>query len=125
MRRNPEAMRRAAARRKREDDAARLRDKVPNLRRLAITIEEHPLGPEGPPVRHIRHVVVERAPALFEIPCSERHCENGGHDLTRRVMRALRGGKARFTGSDRCSGEVDGEECQVEIHFEAEATFTC
>lgn len=123
MRRDPEAMRRAAARRQREDDAARLLDKVPNLKRLALHIEERPLGPEGPPVRHIRHVVVERAPALFEIPCSERGCHGGGHDLTRRVLRALRGGKAEFSGKHRCSGEIDGAECQVEICFEAEATY--
>jgi hypothetical protein len=123
MRRDPEAMKRAAARKQKEDDAARLREKVPNLKRLALHIEEHPMGPEGPPVRHIRHVVVERAPALFEIPCSERACRGGGHDLTRRVMKALRSGKQAFAGKHRCAGEIDGEACLVEICFEAEATF--
>jgi hypothetical protein len=116
-------MKRAAARRQKEDEAARLREKVPNLKRLALHIEERPLGPEGPPVRHIRHVIVDRAPALFEIPCSERTCTGGGHDLTRRVIRALRSGKAAFSGKHRCAGEIDGQECLLEICFEGEATF--
>ena len=123
MRRDPEAMKRAAARRQREDNAARLQAKVPELKSLSLHIEEGPMGLEGAWVSYVRHVVVERAPALFEIPCGDRACRDGGHDLTRRVMRALQSGKAEHSGRHRCEGSVNGDDCPLELSFVVHATY--
>ena len=123
MRRDPDAMKRAAARRKREDDAARLADKIPELKSLSLTIEEGPLGIDGAWVKHVRHVVVQRAPALFEIPCGDRSCREGGHDLTRRVLRALRSGKTEYAGHHSCDGQVGDDGCQLEVNFVVQATY--
>ena len=60
-RQGPEAQR-FAERRKREDEAPKLSGAVPDLRSLQIEIEERtPVGK----VKHIRRILVDRAPALF------------------------------------------------------------
>src|SRR5262245_54567395 len=69
VRRNTEAMQRAAERRKREDEAARLHDEVPRLASLKLEIEERGGGGTGAGSNHIRHIVVDTAPALFLLPC--------------------------------------------------------
>lgn len=123
MRRDPEAMKRAAARKKREDEAARLQDKIPKLKSLSLRIEEGPIGLEGAFVKYVRHVVVDRAPALFVIPCAERACRDGGHDVTRRVLRALRSGKTEYSSRHRCDGQVRGEDCPLELSVVVEASY--
>lgn len=122
-RRDTEAIKRTAERRKREDKAERLRRKVPKLKTLAIHISEKPVDGKGYEITYIKHVVVDNAPALFEIPCMERTCKDGGHDLTSKVMNELRRGKTSFGGNDRCEGNINGEDCALELSFTAEATY--
>src|SRR6266849_2479094 len=76
-RRNSVAAQRFAERRRREEDAPRLCDQVPNLVSLKLEIEERS-GVTG--VKHIRRVVVDRAPALFLVPCGDSKCADGEHD---------------------------------------------
>ena len=56
-------------------------------------------------------VVVDRAPALFLIPCGDSRCADSEHDLTRAVMQALRAHESRFQGTDECSGSVGTSAC--------------
>ena len=122
-RRNTEAIKRSAERKKREDKAERLLKKVPNLKSLSIHISEKPVDGKGYEISYVKRVVVDHAPALFVIPCVERSCAGGGHDLTRKVLNALKKGKTEFTGNDRCEGTIDGEECTLELSFVAEASY--
>jgi hypothetical protein len=123
MRRNAEAMMRAAERKDREVAAGRLNELVPNLRTLCLHIEERMPDRPGPEVVYIRHIVVDRAPALFDIPCCDRGCQGGGHDVTRLVIQALSRGTQHFEGSDRCSGSVRDRNCNFELKFVADATY--
>ena len=82
-RRVSEAALRAADRRRREDDAPRLHDAVPALDSLRLEIEERRGGGVLAGGTHIRRIMVEHAPALFDLPCGDRTCKDGGHDLTR------------------------------------------
>jgi hypothetical protein len=110
----------SAARRAREDNARRLRDELPSLLSLKIEFEER-AGPTAV-VRHTRHVVVGRAPALFLVPCGDHGCKGREHDLTEKIMRGLRAGETSFRGEDSCQGIVpDG--CLRVLRFEAVATY--
>lgn len=123
MRRNSEAMQRAVERRERELAAGPLAAKVPNLRSLCLRIEERTSDQSGAEVVYTRHVVVDRAPALFDIPCCDRGCRGGGHDMTLKILRSLRHGLAHFEGSDRCAGSVRDRGCAFELRYVAEATY--
>ena len=123
MRRNPEAQRRAAERRRRENEAERLREVVPELRRFSLVIEESCVSGVTDSVTHIRRIVIERAPALFDIPCCDRYCTDGGHNITAHVMRALRAGRTRFEGSDLCAGTLKTGECSRELRYVGEAVY--
>jgi hypothetical protein len=115
-RNNQESKQRSLDRRKREDDAARLIDEVRRLASLDIEIDD---GGN----RYIKRIVVERAPALFDLPCPEKTCTNGGHDITRAVMQALRASATRFEGEDMCRGEVPAGRCGHVIKFVATAVY--
>ena len=123
MRRDPLALQRALERRERENQAERLLDKVPTLKSLSLTIQEQAVDGSEMHVVYTRHIVVERAPALFTIPCCDHACNGGGHDLTSEVLRGLRKGKAHFEGKDRCAGTVREADCPFELSFVAEATY--
>lgn len=112
----------AAERRERENSAKRLLEVVPELQGLKLYIEEIVKGASEPDITHVRHIVIQRAPAIFEVGCSDRKC-NGNHDLTRRVMRALKEHKACFEGKDECGGERKGDVCDLELRFRAEADY--
>jgi hypothetical protein len=122
MRRTSEAAKRAAARRIREDSADRLATIVPELDGLTIRIEEVSSASDVPGVSHIRHIVVNNAPALFEVACCDRKCD-GQHDLTKRILRALKGGKQIFEGRDACNGQARDGECEFSLRFFAEASY--
>jgi hypothetical protein len=124
MRRDPEAMQRTAERRDRENLADRLLLRIPNLKSLSIHIAERATDRSGMEVVYTRYIMVDRAPALFDIPCCEKNCRGGGHDLTSEVMAALRNGKTSFEGTDRCAGSVRDVSCPFELHFVAEAAYT-
>jgi hypothetical protein len=121
-RRNGFAAQRFAERRKREDEAPRLHDQVPDLASLRLEIEEH-CGVTGTQPKHIRRFVVDRAPALFVVKCGDPRCVDGDHDLTTTVMRALRSRETSFQGSDSCTGAVGPSACARVLHFDAVAEY--
>jgi hypothetical protein len=97
-----EAAQLAADRRRREDEAPRLQAEVPRLASLGLEIDEGRPGSAFGRATYIRRIVVERAPALFVVPCGGTDCGGGAHDLTHVVMSALRQGVTRFDGENRC-----------------------
>ena len=117
---SPQALR-FAERRRREDDAPRLREEVPNLISLQLEIEDRSCVAEGS--AHIRRVVVDHAPALFLLPCADPRCADGEHDLTTLVMRALRSPETSFRGEDACGGSVGPSACSRVLQFEAVASY--
>jgi len=123
--RDLEAASRFRERREREDAAPRLRSRVARLRTLSIEIDDHPGATGIGRTRYVRHVVVDQAPALFYIPCSEAYCEDGGHDLTVAILQALLGGETEFSGQDVCYGWRGGAQCERVVHFLGRATYSC
>src|SRR5579859_2975555 len=119
-RRLSEAAQRAEERRAREDQAPRLHTVVPRLRSLSILVEDRSAGSVAR-LKHVRRVVVERAPALFFIGCSASNCKDGGHDVTDLVMRALLRGETSFQGEDRCFGALGPSACTRVMYFDASA----
>jgi hypothetical protein len=111
----------AIDRRSREDSAPRLLDDVPGLVSLRLDITQG--RTESGTAKHARTIVVEHAPALFEIACIERTCRNGGHDLTFTVMSALRQKLQTFEGEDVCRGSVGTAECGSRLQFQATAVY--
>ena len=75
-------------------------------------------------VKHVRRVIVDRAPALFLVPCGDPRCLDGGHDLTTTVMQALHTHETSFRGSDECGGAVGQSACQRVLHFEGAAEYS-
>ncbi len=118
-----EAAQRFAERRRREDEAPRLRDELPNLLDLRLEIEERRAGGHTADSKHIRRVVVDSAPALFVLACSDPRCKNGGHDVTHTMMRSLSAGLREFEGEDVCRGELGSAECGRILRFIAHPTY--
>ena len=119
-RRNSPQAQRFAERRRREDDAPRLREQVPDLVSLRLDIEDRTdVGGNT----HIRRVVVDQAPALFLVPCGDPRCADGEHDLTATVMRALRTRETSFHGEDECRGSVGPSACSRVLRFDATAEY--
>ena len=122
--RSREASERFAERRKREDEAPRLITIVPQLKSLRLDLDErHKDGVVSTEPAHIRRVVVEHAPALFFMPCGDSRCREGGHDITRPVLDALRAGDTRFEGEDECHGSQGSGYCGRVLHFVGTAEF--
>ncbi|MDP9002310.1 MAG: hypothetical protein M3O46_19635 [Myxococcota bacterium] len=121
-RRHGAAAARFAERRRREDDAPRLCEQVPDLISLRLDIEERS-GVTGTQPRHIRRLVVDRAPALFLVPCGDPRCVESEHDLTETIMRALRAREASFEGDDECAGSIGTSPCGRVLHFDATAEY--
>ncbi len=120
-RRSSPAALRSAERRQREDDAPRLKALVPPLVSLQIAVcEEHAGGSS----KHLKHVVVERAPALFIIPCGDATCQDGGHDITNEIMSALRGRATLASGDSGCGGMTGSAPCPRRIRFDLTAVYT-
>jgi hypothetical protein len=104
--RHTEATLRATERRRREDDAPRLKQQVSALSELCLEIEERVGSGSSLVARYVRRVVIDSAPALFEIHCGEERCRDGGHDLTSQIMRGLREAALEFHGEDACYGTL-------------------
>lgn len=122
-RRKTEAAERFAERRKREDDAPRLKDRVPELATLKLDVEEaHDTTGTGR-AKHTRHIVVDRAPALFVFPCGDASCEGGGYDITDQVMRGLQNHAETFEAEDKCYGSVGTAQCRRSLHIKGIATY--
>ena len=114
-RRNRDAANRFAERRKREDEAPRLATEAPKLDTLRLDLEERRPGVVSAEVSHIRRVVVAHAPAMFEVPCSDPSCADGGHDLTN--------GDEKFDGEDTCLGQVGNASCERILRYVGTATY--
>ncbi len=123
IRRNTDAANRFAERRQREDAAPRLSAELPKLETLKLDIDERRPGVVASEVSHIRRVVVDHAPALFELPCSDPSCRDGGHDLTSQIMRSLHRGETKFEGEDSCLGHVGNASCGRILRYVATATY--
>jgi hypothetical protein len=121
--RSREAHLRFAERRRREDEARRLRDEFPDLRTLKLEIEEHRREATIAETKHVRHIIVDRAPALFELPCNDPACRDGGHDMTDQMAQRLRGRTTDFVLEDVCMGDVRGAACGRVIRVIASATY--
>ena len=98
-------------------------EKVPDLESLKLDVEERSAGASVPEATHIRRIVVEHAPALFAIPCSDHVCRDGGHDLTQQILQALRGHEKEFEGEDACSGQIGSSPCRRVLRFVAHAAY--
>jgi hypothetical protein len=122
-RQNREVTLRTAERRQREDDAPRLAETIPTLQGLRLEVLEHSSSISHPEYTHVRHVVVASAPALFVMPCNDKDCKDGGHDLTQEILAALRRRNARFEGEDVCRGMVGSAGCSRVLGYVAVATY--
>jgi hypothetical protein len=122
-RRGRAATERANERRRREDEAPRLRDLAPDLATLRLEVTEKRGDVGIAESAHIRRVVVEHAPALFLIPCGESSCRDGGHDITRAVLRGLENKATLYEGEDPCSGQTGTAPCARTLVFTAHATY--
>lgn len=110
-------------RRRREDEASRLHDRVPTLKTLKLEVEEQRGVSTLAETRHVRVIIVERAPALFFLPCGDRDCREGGHDVTDAVLRNLLAGAERFEVEDTCIGNIRSAECGRLVKIVAKATY--
>lgn len=123
-RKSREAAERFSERRRREEEAPRLASEIPDLESLALQIRDRAGSGPAPEPSYTRRVVVESAPALFVIPCGDRRCEDGGHDVTPMVMRALRARLPEFSGEDACGGSLGAHgQCARVLHFTGKATY--
>jgi hypothetical protein len=121
--RRTEAAERFAERRRNEDEAPRLRDVVPTLATCRIEIAECRGGATTADVSHTRHIIVDRAPALLLIPCTDTACKDGGHDITTTLLRGLQEGELEIRGDDTCYGQVGTADCGRLLRFVARATY--
>jgi hypothetical protein len=116
-------MERFAARRRQEDDAPRLHDVVPTLTSCRIVIEQGRPDSTTADVTHTRRIVVEHAPALLIVPCSDSSCREGGHDISAQLLRGLREGRTEVKGEDVCHGHVGTATCGRVLRFTAHAEY--
>jgi hypothetical protein len=108
---------------KREDEAPRLQDEVPELSLLKL--ELHEISGERRVLDSgcVRHIVVPRAGALFEVPCGDSACEDGGFEMTLDILHELRRGHTEFSGEAPCHGSVGYRPCGRVLKYTALATF--
>ncbi len=108
---------------RREDEASRLHEEIPELVSLRLELAESKRGTTTKEAVRIQHVIVARAAALFLVPCSDTRCREGGHDITRELLFALRRGASTAEGSSLCRGEINNDECGRELTFSCSATY--
>ena len=120
-----EAQERFEERRRREDEARRLHEAIPTLKTLKIDVAELVQGSSIPVARYTKHIVVQRAPALFFLPCGDSDCEDGGYEITREVMLKLTGLTESFDGTLECRGRrKNGAPCTRRLQFGAQASYS-
>jgi len=117
-----EAALRFAERLQREQEAPRLRQRVPSLATLRLEITDGRGATNADP-KHVRIIVVDTAPALFSLTCGDHGCRDGGHDLTSDVLRGLLARAAHFEVADACLGTVGAAECGRTMRVEVSATY--
>ncbi len=121
--RSRDAALRFQERRKREDDAPRLAALAPALTSLRLAVGERRQGSTVPDSKHVRVVVVPRAPALFVFPCADPLCQGGGFDVTDKILREVRDGKQEFVVEDECIGGVGNARCGRILSVNGTATY--
>jgi hypothetical protein len=106
----------------REHAAGKLALRAPDL--TSLSIATHETRPESVgDTRYIRRVVVAEAPALFEVPCSDAQCEDGGYDVTREILSALAARRTQFEGLRECPGHRGANACGRSLRYAATATY--
>jgi hypothetical protein len=123
-RRQSATAQRFAERRQREDSAPRLSSEVPALLSLCLEIEESSDATTVSRPKHLRRIVVERAPALFLVPCGDPRCTDGGHDVTSPIMSALHKRQTTFRGEDKCNGYLGTSPCTRILRYDANAQYS-
>jgi hypothetical protein len=118
-----EAHLRFTERRRREDEAPRLHTEVPRLRTLRLDVEERRGESSLAETRHVRHVVVDHAPALFVLGCGDPDCRDGGHDVTDALVRHLGEHSTSFSLEDVCMGHLRGAPCGRIVRVLVTATY--
>jgi hypothetical protein len=108
----------------RENAAPRLKQLVPELESLRLSLVENRGGHAIPGTRRVQHVMVNTASTLFEIPCTESACQGGGHDLTQAVGPRLRSHRSEFSGSSACTGAVGEHACERQLEYSFEAKYS-
>src|SRR5262245_54293739 len=121
-RRDQASLEATAEHRRREDAAPRLRDEVTRLLSLRLKFDDIRGENRVPAASYVRPIVVASAPALFEIRCMEPRC-NGRHDLTQRVLHALRAAQNSFAGESQCAGMVGDVPCDRTLAYACEASY--
>jgi hypothetical protein len=122
-RRQSATAQRFAERRQREDSAPRLSTEVAGLVSLCLAIEESSDATTVSRPKHLRRIVVERAPALFLVPCGDPRCTDGGHDVTGAIMGALLKRQTTFQGEDKCNGYLGASPCTRVLRYDAIAEY--
>ena len=117
-----EAAQRYAERLQREQDAPRLRDRVPSLVTLRLEITDG-RNVTSADTKHTRIIVVDTAPALFSLMCGDPSCRGGGHDVTIAVLDGLRSGETRFEVKDLCYGSIGTAECGRMMRVDVTASY--
>jgi len=110
-------------RRKRQDEAPRLKNEVPSLVELRIELSAVQSDSTISASGHIKLIPVDSAPAMFEIPCTNSDCKDGGHDLTGDLIRGLKAGRPIISGDDPCRGSIGSAECRRTLHYVARAKY--
>ena len=107
----------------RQDAAGTLLSRAPELTSLSIAIRE--TRPEGcvSDTQYVRRIVLEHAPALFEVPCAYPECEDGGYEVTREILLALAAHHTHFEGEQSCRGRTGGRDCTRVLHYTGTATY--
>lgn len=123
MRRNKNIPSERVERWRREDAAPRLLDQFPLLRTLTLSLKDKRGESRVTGTERMQHVIVARAGALFEIPCSDPKCQNGGYDVTSEVLSSLRLKRESFAGVADCCGMVGDNMCRCSLSFAARASF--
>ncbi len=123
LRKTSEAALRYQERRQREEQAPRLAAEVPGLLTLDLDLSETSTQVASGVARHVRRIQVEHAPALFLFPCGDPQCRDGGHDLTRELMRDLGRHATTFEGDDACRGAIGPALCSRVLHYAGTATY--
>ena len=107
----------------REQAAGKLLQRIPDLAGLSIAIHEARPGGCTSDNHYIRRVVLESAPALFEVPCSDTRCEDGGYDVTREVLHALAARQLQSEGHQSCRGRCGPIDCGRSLRWVTTATY--
>jgi hypothetical protein len=100
-----------------------LHETVPRLKTLRLEVEERRGSHAVAESKHVRHVIVERAPALFVLPCGDSSCRDGGHELTHSVLDHLRRADPEFVVEDTCFGTIGSASCGRIMRVLAKATY--